>query len=281
MLEPTIDILRFVISLPFFFYASYQDYRERMIDNRVWFYLGIIATVFDVIYFWEIGWLLLFIIPPILIFYEWFYEWESIATRLLIYGVVTVFLITPFIYSSILSEVYPFILISALMLFIRLLHYLRTVRGRADARALMLIALLQPLYPNMGAFPIFVPPYLNFVQVAFPFLFLVLLYASISSIGYVFCLFLLNVFRGDFGFPEMFIGYRVEIDEISRRHVWLMERIENGEPVLYIHPEDHTEEDIEKLKKFGRDRVWVQPQMPFIVFITIGLILSYLIGNFL
>ena len=281
MLGSTVDALRLIISLPFFIYASYQDYRDRMIDNRIWFYLGIIAILFNIIYFWELGWKLIFLIPAIMIFYEWFYDWERIGIRLLLYLLISIFLIYPFISLSLLYQVYPLLLIAFLMLFIRFLHLIKTIRGKADARALMLIPLLQPLYPKLGIFPIFIPQYVGFVQVAFPFLFLVLLYASLIAVGYCIYLSLLNILRGDLGFPEMFIGYRINLDEISHKHVWLMERIENGEPVLYIHPEEHTQEDIEKLKKFGRTRVWVQPQMPFIIFITIGLILAYLIGNFI
>ncbi len=281
MLGSTVDVLRLVISLPLFLYASYQDYCERMIDNRIWFYLGIIATLLDMVYFWGLGWKLIFLIPSLIIFYEWFYEWEKIRAKLLLYFIALLFLLYPFFYVSLLYEVYPLLLIAFLMLFIRFLHHIRTIKGKADARALMLIPLLQPLYPKFGMFPIFIPLHIGFVQVAFPFLFLVLFYSSLSSVGYIFYFFILNTVRGDFGFPEMFLGYRLSIDKISRRHVWLMERIENGEPVLYIHPEEHMKEDLEKLKKFGRTKVWVQPQIPFIIFITIGLILSYLIGNFL
>ena len=281
MLGSTVDALRLIISLPFFIYASYQDYCERMIDNRIWFYLGIIAVLLDIIYFWELGWELIFLIPALIIFYEWFYEWKKIGVRLLVYFIALIFLLYPLISSSLLYHVYPLLLIAFLMLFIRFLHFIKTIKGKADARALMLIPLLQPLYPDFWNFPIFIPPYVGFVQIAFPFLFLVLLYASFSSLGYLFYFFILNIIRGDFGFPEMFIGYRLKLEEIPRRHVWLMERIENGEPVLYIHPEGYTQEDLNKLKKFGRTKVWVQPQIPFVIFITVGLILSYLLGNFL
>ncbi len=281
MLKSLIDLMRFLVAFPFFAYASYQDFRERLIDNRIWFYLGIIAVIFDVVYFSELGWMLVFLIPSIIMFYEWFFDWNSPWIPLTLYLIAFVILIYPLLTPALLNEVYPLLLIALLMLFVRILHATKIIRGKADARALMLISLLQPLYPHFYSFPLFIPKYVGFVQVAFPFLFVVLLYASFVAFGYIIFLFLLNVVRGDFGFPEMFIGYRVNVDDVSKKHVWLMERIENGEPVLYIHPDEHTEEDIEKLKRFGEERVWVQPQIPFIIFITIGLILAYLIGNFL
>ncbi len=281
MLESLVDLMRFVIALPFFVYASYQDFRERLIDNRIWFYLGIIAVIFDVIYFYEQGWMLIFLIPSIIIFYEWFFDWDSPVIPLILYLVAFAILIYPLLTPGILNMTYPLLLIALLMLFVRILYTTKIIRGKADARALMLVPLLQPLYPHFYAFPIFIPRYVEFVQVAFPFLLVVLLYASVTALGYVISLFLLNVFRGDFGFPEMFIGYKVDIDDVFKKHVWLMERIEDGEPVLYIHPDGYTEEDITKLKRFGRNRVWVQPQIPFVIFITAGLIFAYLIGNFL
>ncbi len=272
-----IDLLRFVIALPFFLYASYTDLKERLISSSVWFFLGSFAIGFDIYQFFNIE-SIIAIIPAIIIFYEWFFDWDKKIILYLLYGIAGAIFIYSLIY---IYEVFPILLIIILMVFFRILHGAKIIRGKADVRALMTVSLLQPLYPHFSPFPIFVPMYEEIIQLTFPFAFLVLLYSAIASLFLLLFIFLRNLIRRDLGFPEMFIGYKIDVDNVDKKHVWLMQRIENEEDVLYVHPREHKNEDIGKLKKMGRKKVWVQPKIPFVLFITIGLILSYLIGNFI
>jgi len=273
-----LDFLRFIIAVPFFLYASYSDWKERLITPLVWFFLGFIAFGFDLYQFYSVEGVIA-IIPSIIIFYEWFFEWEK-RERFIQYGLWVISMIL-FAYSVTL-EVHPALLVMFIMLILfRILHKIRIIRGRADARALMTIAILQPLYPEFFNFPFFKPEFIEIVELTFPFAFLTLLYTAIVSLIFILLLFLRNLLRGDVGFPEMFIGYRLSLEEVNKKHVWLMERVENGEHVLYIHPKEHKNEDLISLKKIGRNKVWVQPKIPFIIFITIGLVAAYLLGNFI
>ncbi|RLG40805.1 MAG: peptidase A24 [Thermoproteota archaeon] len=273
-----LDLIRFIIAIPFFLYASYSDWKDRLISPLVWFILGFFAFAIDFYQFLSLTGIIA-LIPSIIIFYEWFFEWEN-REKILQYS-LWVISFAIFFYS-IFTQAPPALLVMFLMLVIfRTLHKIKIIRGRADVRALMTVAILQPLYPEFFNFPIFKPELLEIVELTFPFAFLTLLYAAIASLLFILVLFLRNLIRGDIGFPEMFIGYRIPLDEVNKRHVWLMERVENGEHVLYIHPKEHTHEDLISLKKIGRDRVWVQPKIPFIIFITIGLLAAYLLGNFI
>ncbi len=273
----TIDLLRFIVALPFFAYASYSDFKERLISTWVWFFLGIFAVGFAILQFPDI-YSVIALLPSIIIFYEWFFEWDHKWVSYLFYAIAAEI----FLYSlTFITLVVPFVVMFLMILFIRGMHAGKIIRGRADARALMTIAILQPLYPHFLGFPIFIPQYVEIMQITFPFVFLVLLYSAIAALFYLLFVFFRNLARKDTGFPEMFIGYRIPIDEVDKQHVWLMERVVNGEHVLYVHPHEHKKEDLEALKKIGRDRVWVQPKIPFIIYITAGLILAYLIGNFI
>ncbi len=272
-----IDLFRFIVALPFFLYASYYDLKERLISSSVWFFLGFFAMGFDIYQFFNIE-SIIALIPAVIIFYEWFFEWDKKWILYIIYGIAGAIFIYSLLY---IYEVFPILLITILMVFFRLLYGAKIIRGKADVRALMSISLLQPLYPHFYSFPLFVPMYEEIIQLTFPFAFLVLLYSAIASLFLLLFILFRNLIRGDIGFPEMFIGYRINVDDVNKKHVWLMQRIVNGEDVLYVHPEEHAEEDIEKLKKFGRERVWVQPKIPFVVFITVGLILAYILGNFI
>ncbi len=273
-----LDLLRFIIAIPFFLYASYSDWKERLISPMVWFILGFFAFGIDLYQYHSLA-SIIAIIPSIIIFYEWFFEWEK-EERIIQYALWTL-AIALFAYSITLKADPVLIVMFIMLLVFRGLHAIKVIRGRADARALMSVAILQPTYPFFLSFPVFVPNYVDIVQLTFPFAFLTLLYAAIASLIFIFAIFIRNIIRGDIGFPEMFIGYRIPIEDVGKKQVWLMERVVNGEHVLYVHPKEHSPEDIENLKKIGRLKVWVQPKIPFIVFITVGLFAAYLLGNFI
>ncbi len=280
----SLDLVRLLISLPFFIYASYTDWKERLISTGVWFFLGIISFAL-LLYQFHSYVEILAIIPAVILFYEWFVEWKN---KIYSYAFISLALIIFFIavFLAIEKGVYgitPLFVMTVLLILFRALYAAKIIRGRADARALMSIAILQPVYPRhiFSVFPLWVPRYVELVEITFPFAFLVLLYT-----GIIFALFLLslgirNLIKGHTGFPEMFMGYMLPLEEVNRHHVWLMERVVNGEHVLYLNPSEHTDEDIKALKKIGRTEVWVQPKIPFVVFITAGLLLAYLLGNFL
>ncbi len=277
----SMDLLRFCVAIPFFIYASYLDLKERLISTWIWLLLGTIAFAIN---FYIIGtelWAVVSLIIAMFIFYEWFFEWEG--KEKLIIKTLNVLTVPILIYITYLNPaLVTLTLISFLMLFFKVLYTTKIVKGRADARAMMTIAVLQPTYPHYDLFgvhlPILVPKYVEIAQITFPFVFIVLLYSGVGALFFIIGMAIRNALRGDIGFPEMFIGYRMDLDKVPHKHVWLMERIENDEHVLYIHPRDHTEEDIEKLKKRGISKVWVQPKIPYVVFITAGVFAAYILG---
>ncbi len=277
----SMDLLRFCVAIPFFIYASYSDLKERLISTWIWLLLGTIAFAIN---FYIVGmelWAVVSMIPAMFIFYEWFFEWEG--KEKLIIKTLNALAVPILVYITYINpELVTLTLISFLMLFFKVLYATKIVKGRADARAMMTIAVLQPTYPCYDLFgahlPILVPKYIEIAQITFPFVFIVLLYSGVGALFLIIGMTIRNALRGDIGFPEMFIGYRMDLDKVPRKHVWLMERIENDEHVLYIHPRDHTQEDIEKLKKRGISRVWVQPKTPYVVFITAGVFGAYILG---
>ncbi|MCD6370188.1 MAG: peptidase A24 [Thermoplasmata archaeon] len=279
----SLDLLRFILAMPFFIYASYSDLKERLVSTAVWFFLGIFSIA---LLFYQYHTLIhiLAILPSIILFYEWFVEWDKRLYSYISIGVSLLLFLSALVYA-ILQKIYitPLLVMTILILLFRALYRIRLIKGRADARALMSITLLQPTYPRtlFSIFPLWNPKYVEIVEITFPFAFLALLYAGIFFLLFLVGMGIMNALKGDTGFPEMFMGYRLPLDEVQYHHVWLMERIVDGEHVLYLSPREHTQEDIEKLKKIGQNKVWVQPKIPFIVFITAGLFAAYLLGNFL
>ena len=83
-----------------------------------------------------------------------------------------------------------------------------------------------------------------------------------------------NSSKRDVAFPEMILGYKMDIEEVEKKFVWSMERIVDGERAIVLFPKKDDKESLEILKEMGVKRVWVTPKIPFIVFIMAGFIIS-------
>jgi preflagellin peptidase FlaK len=175
------------------------------------------------------------------------------------------------------------LIIPLMIVMARAFNRFKILRGAADAKAMMCIAILVPQYPHIFGYPIIsLGEMETIMRVSFPFVFEVLFYAGLVGLLNPMLFLSKNLFRKDFGFPEMFLGYRVSIEDVEKKHVWLMEVIRDGEHVLMVFPKNlDLQKELKELKNDGARKVWVQPKIPFIIFITIGFFLSYIIGNFL
>lgn len=163
------------------------------------------------------------------------------------------------------------------------LYQVGLIRGGADAKGMIALTLLVPVYPDASPFPLLSPPatVLRAMQVAFPFSLVAFVNAAILflvvPIGYL----IVNVIRGDLEWPQAFFGTKASLDSLPT-HSWLMERVDaQGERVLVLFPSHRRDEAAEaaKLRAAGADRVWVQPKVPFLVPLLFGFLLAFLVGN--
>jgi preflagellin peptidase FlaK len=177
---------------------------------------------------------------------------------------------------------YQLLTIPLLIVLFFIFYQLRLLHGGADAKAMMSIAILAPFYLHFSEFPIiqFSSERVELaMELFFPFAFLVLM-NSVLFIIWVFLGFIVfNATKKDIGFPEMLLGYKMDIDDIEKKFVWPMERIMDDERVLVLFPKKIDHESLKKLKEMGVKRIWVTPKIPFIVFICAGFIISAFIGN--
>jgi preflagellin peptidase FlaK len=138
--------------------------------------------------------------------------------------------------------------------------------GGADAKCLMAISVLIPYYHTTP------------IPDLFPFAITTLLNAAIVSVTVPVFLFLynllrLNTKRGDIA--ASFTGYPVPIADLERkRNLRLVHRYEEeGEKRKYIFLKGYHEQG--KIE----GKVWVTPELPFLLFITAGFFISILYGN--
>lgn len=162
-------------------------------------------------------------------------------------------------------------------------------KGGADTKALMALTALFPMY-------IFFPQivinssYITIIETLpgiayiFPFAFSVLINATVITLFIPISLLIYNASKKDLRFPQCLFGYKLNLKSIPEKHVWLMEQIdEEGEVflVLFPRPSKEDRETLRILQDKGQTSAWVTPKIPFIIPMTIGLVLNFIIGNIL
>ena len=144
--------------------------------------------------------------------------------------------------------------------------------GGADAKALIAISLLAPLFPHIdtavGELPLWVAP------VEFPFPLTVFINSLLLFLAIPVALFVRNAIRGDLALPYCFFGCRMQASDIPGSYVWPMEYIEDGRRKKSILPKRDVDPAV-----FGDEVIWVTPKVPFLIPLTAGYAISFLLGD--
>ena len=172
------------------------------------------------------------------------------------------------------------LVVPVMMIIIVILYTVDAIRGGADAKALVALAIVFPFYPSIGSLPLIAGSG-DIGAIPFPFAFVMLITAAIivalTPLGFL----ARNAARGDLQFPQALFGYRMDAHEAEKKHIWLMERMEDGGHILYTRPK--REEDLRRelglLTAAGHSRVWVTPKIPFIVPLLIALVFAAVVGD--
>jgi preflagellin peptidase FlaK len=293
-MSTTIDIMRVIFGMAFLCIASYTDLKTRRVKNEIWMLMGFTGGVFLLLQLfldkksWEY---FLILVPVGILFASMFIEHEPLfdsekrAFNFKFFGLYLVGIAVVIYQIYALSGetyFYHMLAIPILIVFFFVLYQLRILHGGADAKAMMAIAIFVPFYPYFFDFPLLqISPerVASAMELFFPFAFLVLMNSVIFVVWVFFVFLVYNSAKGDFGFPEMFLGYRIDIDKVEKKFVWPMERIVDGKRVMVLFPKRNNEESLEKLKELGVKRIWITPKIPFILFLTVGFMISAFIGN--
>jgi preflagellin peptidase FlaK len=162
------------------------------------------------------------------------------------------------------------------------------LHGGADTKAMMAIAILVPFYPTFMGLPLlktsFDLPSSITLQLVFPYALIILFNAVIISVFIPLGFAIFNSIKRHFKFPHMFLGYKMETyPKNSKKFVWLMERVEEGKLYSVLRPSKMDDLDLKaelmKLREHGVKKVWVTPQIPFMITLTIGYVFAFLVGN--
>lgn len=271
-------------------YASLLDVRTRRVPNRFWILLsalGIALIVARVLADDESLGFLLILVPIGAILSDVYLDSEGDST---LEKVAPVVKYSVAVGATVLlgiqwadSEYFQYLLaIPVLMMVFVLMYLFGIVKGGADAKALIALAVLFPVVPEIGGLPLVTPANAS-VNLVFPFALSVLIDAAILVVFLPIVFLAKNLASRDIRFPQMLLGYRIDSDTESPGFVWLMEAVEEGRHRFYTRPRGGEDVILElrKLKDGGISRVWVTPKIPFILPMSAGLILAAAVGNLL
>ena len=307
-----LTLTRLAIALALMSYAAILDWRTRRVANWVWMLMGSIAMAllfFELLYFDTVAGstiltvdgnpitgfeltqpaIYLIFIPIGIFFFDVFWDREPVYHEgkinflpIVLYAIGFISMALMVIYAGLDNRTMALLAIPIMILVFIIFYYARLIHGGADAKAFMALAILFPYYPIIQGFPLIEGPGVLGLNIAFPFAFLILMNAAILQVVTVpFGMFLKNLANRDFGFPEMFLGYRMDIENVAKKFVWPMEKIIDDERVLVIFPkrDGDIEKDLAPLKEQGIDRIWVTPKVPFIIPMLLAIIFSTIVGN--
>ena len=275
--------------------ASYQDLKDREVSDGVWQALGLVGAAVGVVALWgnplAVALWVLVSLWALEHLFAWDTPLERISERLpgwievAVYVGVFAAIIVCAVEFGVGGSGVPIAIIgvAGAILLARGLFEVGVLYGGADAKALMIAGLLIPI----DAAPLWSPPVASALLAYYPYAITVLIDAALFAIVVPIAIAVRNVSTHEFEFPRGFTGYTIPVDELPRRYVWIKDPMFSGNSDEDPEPQT-TEEDralrqrqAEELTKKGVTRVWVTPQLPFILWILAGTVAALVAGNLL
>jgi preflagellin peptidase FlaK len=286
--------LRVVVLLSGLGLAAYQDWKIREVRDGAWQAMGLIAAAVGFAEFWHDPlavalwalvsvWALEHLFPwdaPLEHYSERLPGWIEIAVYV---GVLATIIACAVEFgvggSGVPIEV---IAVAAAILLARGLFEIGVLYGGADAKALMIAGLLLPIDPS----PLWSPPVAAALLAYYPFALTVLIDAALFAVVVPIAIAIRNASAHEFTFPRGFTGYTIPVAELPERYVWIKDPTFSGvgsddEPEPQTTEEDRAlrQRQADELGKQGVTRVWVTPQLPFILWILAGTVAALIAGN--
>lgn len=291
-----IDLIRVALAFSFFIYASVFDWRTRRVKDLVWMTLGGLAFAILLGDLMQRSASLLtgsLLLPLAFIFADIFWDRsKEIGKPMGFIGVVLYIVSFAWIiyvgYSVTVGqatwspEIVGMLGVFILVIIFELFFMFDVIRGGADAKAVICLAILFPWYPAIStALPI-INPFNNSALTFFPFALSVLFMGALISIFMPLYFLTKNLKAGRKITGRSFFGFMLPLDDVQKRFVWLIEWVENGETKFSVRkPRDseHLKDDLEALGALGRKEVWVTYKIPFIIPLTVGMFVILTLGN--
>jgi len=280
-----------------FAYAAGADFRDREVSDRLWQVLGVVGFLIGFVAVAPGGTLpsLLWFVVGLFVIQHLF-AWD---VRLGPRGEPYADLIELGFYVAVVAIVgialahaglgpngvpLPVVAVLVSVLFARGLFEAGILYGGADAKALMIAGLLVPMFPN----PLISPPaVIAPVTMILPFAVNVLMNTALFSVVVPIAIAIRNVRAGEFRGISGFLGYAIPVADLPHEYVWVRDPMfgqgREEEKSIETSEDDRLRrvEIARDLTSRGVARVWVTPQIPFLVVMAFGVVGALLAGNVL
>ena len=287
-------VLRVVVLLGGLGFAAYGDWKIREVDDGVWQATGLVGAAAGFLTVWghPLG-VVLWVLVSVWAL-EHLFAWDTPLERfservpgwieLGVYAGVLTTIIVCAVHFGVGASGVPIevIGVAAAILLARGLFEIGVLYGGADAKALMVAGLLLPVDPT----PLWSPPAAAVLLGYYPFALTVLIDAALFAVVVPIAIAVRNLSAHEFTFPRGFTGYTIPVAELPERYVWVKDPTFSGggtenEPEPQTTEEDRAlrQRQADELAKQGLKRVWVTPQLPFILWILAGTLAALAAGN--
>jgi len=278
--EEIFGITAVIITMAMLIPASIKDWKDREIPDGYWIVLGVAGLAMSVAYSiyltgfrWEYACLAA---GTVMILLDIFLDREF--NPLIFYFLMAVLFIVP-LYGNLSDDVFrAWATVPVCYIIFVGMYFLGVVRGGADTKCLITLSIMFPIYYTFFGLPVISIPAGLFSQM-FVFSIMALFIAAVLVIPITLYLAVRNAVKGEVS-RKMFSGYRMSISQAEKANVWPLEDIVEG---VLKHTKIPKEEDMKviyaRLREAGRENVWVTPMIPFIVLITIAVVVLFIFGN--
>lgn len=279
-----------------FAYAAARDLASREVSDHLWQILGVAGVLAGVVGLAGAGALPLVLWVVVGAFaLQHLFPWDDAlgerhagkagGIEVGLYAAVLAAVVASAVRWGIGRTDVPVIVVAALVSVVvaRVLFEAGVLYGGADAKALIVVGVLVPVF---GAPLVYAPAAPARILGLLPFSLTLLTNAALLSIVVPIVIAVRNVARGEFSLGRGFTSYTLDVDELPHRFVWVRDPA-LGEDTLANDAETSAEdtrrrsEIAEELRRRGVRRVWVTPQLPFLVVMAAGAFAGLLAGNLL
>lgn len=291
-----IEAAEVVVLLAGFAYAAAADLKNREVSDRLWQLLGAVGLVLGVIALAPGGtvplatWLVVsaLTLEHVFPWDDWLGEkWGRSADAIELFAYVggIVGIGVAVAQYGVGPSAVPFAVVAVLatVLLARGLFELGALFGGADAKALMIAGIVVPFFPNPLIPELAVSrPLLGFL----PFSIDLLTNAALFSLAAPIALAIRNLRREEFTLGRGFTGYSLPVRDLPNRFVWIddpawPEGRHTDDAETTAEDEHRRRSAARELQERGVSRVWVTPQLPFLLLMALGALGALLAGNVL
>ena len=262
--------------------ACYFDWRYREVPDIHWWVLGLSGIVLTAVSLTDgmrLEWTMMLLGSVMILFFILFDIEVSRTVSVLYVIAMAVLFIYPAVTAFDDQTVRFFLVIPVCFVIFYLMFMLGVLRGGADAKCLMVMAMMFQTYPEISPFPLIPDPSFQ-IQTVFSFPIAVLFHAALFSFAWLFWTVIRKIYRRDDPVEMYSLSwYRMSIEEARRSHVWPKQDAVDG-MIVNVRgiPQDGA---LDRLEAAGAKDVWVTPIIPFMVPITVAVIFILTVGSLL